>query len=244
MDSEIPSASLLHPSTQELCLEWMSWEDHAVPQEIRQHVPFDGLLVAVTTYEVGGSVLAQAGPCTGLGHLPNFGRIWVNTNRLDYMTSTNSLETVMVHELGHVIGIGTIWLDEHRALMRPGRYQCDPVSQPEVARTFAGQAGVAEFHSLGGSNEPPLDLLCHHWNEDRFQTEALTPFITIRADGANHQPLSRMTLGALQDLGYDVDYDAADAYSLPAPGFRLAPHEAGPETFAHSDPIVVILDRH
>lgn len=28
-------------------------------------------------------------------------------------------------------------------------------------------------------------------------------------------PLSRMTIGSLQDLGYQVNYGAADAYSLP-----------------------------
>jgi len=29
-------------------------------------------------------------------------------------------------------------------------------------------------------------------------------------------PISRVTIGALEDLGYSVDYAAADAYRLPA----------------------------
>ncbi len=31
-----------------------------------------------------------------------------------------------------------------------------------------------------------------------------------------HEPLSTVTIGALEDLGYSVDYSAAEAYTLPA----------------------------
>ena len=44
-----------------------------------------------------------------------------------------------------------------------------------------------------------------------FQTELMTGFAS-----ADHMPLSRLTLGALADLGYRVDPALADPYTLPA----------------------------
>ena len=49
-----------------------------------------------------------------------------------------------------------------------------------------------------------------HWRETVFRSEMMTGFI-----GASGNPLSRMTVGSLQDLGYVVDLNAAEPYSLP-----------------------------
>ncbi|SRR5690554_195513 len=235
----IPNATTLPPYYRESCLRWQSWNEAIVPPELRNVGWFDGLLVTVTAAQPGETALALAGPCWTPNPFPNFGRIWVNMNRLDMMTTTNSLETVMIHELGHVLGIGTIWLDEHRNLIRPIPNNC---GNPSLPSTFAGQAGVSEYQALGGTNQPPLDELCHHWSEERFHTEALTPYITIDPGGNNHDPLSRMTLGALQDLGYQVNYSAADPYTLPAPGLQPHAPREGAETFRYADPLIYIVD--
>src|SRR5690606_26909232 len=125
----------------------------------------------------------------------------------EFMTTTTSLESVIIHELGHILGVGTIWRDDHRDLARPSQAHClDANHEPHVTRTFAGPRGVNEHHALGAAGQPPLDQNCAHWSEQRFQTEVLTPSITISSDGNNHQPLSRMTIGALEDIGYVVDY--------------------------------------
>ena len=51
-----------------------------------------------------------------------------------------------------------------------------------------------------------------HWDEDTFNAELMTGF----AESAGiAMPISRMTVGSLQDLGYTVNYAAADAYTLP-----------------------------
>ena len=49
-----------------------------------------------------------------------------------------------------------------------------------------------------------------HWREEIFANELMTGFLDT---GAN--PLSRVTIGAFEDLGYGVDYERADAYRLP-----------------------------
>ncbi len=49
---------------------------------------------------------------------------------------------------------------------------------------------------------------------------------------AGDNPLSRMTIAALEDMGYEVNYDAADAFGLPS-ALRLA--ELG---------VVAVMDGH
>ncbi len=49
-----------------------------------------------------------------------------------------------------------------------------------------------------------------HWRESVFGNELMTGFL----DGGIN-PLSRVTVGALEDMGYEVNYDAADEFRLP-----------------------------
>ena len=49
-----------------------------------------------------------------------------------------------------------------------------------------------------------------HRRESVMGTELMTPYLS---DGSN--PLSRITLASLADLGYAVEFGAADAYTLP-----------------------------
>jgi hypothetical protein len=53
-----------------------------------------------------------------------------------------------------------------------------------------------------------LGSTCIHWDEVCFDNEIMT---SVLDDGAN--PLSRVTIGSLEDLGYTVDYSAADSYT-------------------------------
>ena len=81
-----------------------------------------------------------------------------------------------------------------------------------------------EFYDLGlktwEEDRIPLTLnaagspgsICSHWSEFSFNTtvnsELMTPF--FRTGVAN--PLSTVTVGALEDLGYEVDYSKADGF--------------------------------
>jgi hypothetical protein len=49
-----------------------------------------------------------------------------------------------------------------------------------------------------------------HWREETFFNELMTGFL-----GSPPSPLSRLTVASLADLGYGVDFGAADPYSLP-----------------------------
>jgi hypothetical protein len=125
--------------------------------------------------------------------------------------------------MGHVVGIGTIW-------PRKGLLQGAGTSNP----TFLGQHAQVEFGSLRGSGPTPVPVEntggtgTHdsHWRETVFATELMTGFVD-----APGNPLSRMTVASLQDLGYIVDMNAAEPYTLPdlqklAEAGVLTPHVA------------------
>jgi hypothetical protein len=49
-----------------------------------------------------------------------------------------------------------------------------------------------------------------HWRDTVFGAELMTGFVN---EGGN--PMSRVTIASLQDLGYQVNMDAAQPYQLP-----------------------------
>ena len=73
---------------------------------------------------------------------------------------------------------------------------------------------MAAFDRAGGrnyqGNKVPLEQGDDgHWRNSVFQNEVMCP-----TAGIGHY-LSEETLGAFEDLGYEVDYSQADAYRLP-----------------------------
>ena len=50
-----------------------------------------------------------------------------------------------------------------------------------------------------------------HWRESVFGNELMTGFLN-----ASSNPLSRLTVAAMEDMGYQVNYNVADAFTLPS----------------------------
>jgi hypothetical protein len=156
-----------------------------------------------------GGVLGRAGPQFIRDNaLPAKGIMEFDTADLQSMESDGSLLNVIIHEMGHVIGIGTIW-DEKGLL----------VGCPTANPIFLGAKARAEFAALTNGDAAPVPVAntggpgtrCGHWRESVFGHELMTGFLN---NGAN--PVSRMTIASLEDLGYEVNYAAADAYTLPS----------------------------
>jgi hypothetical protein len=151
-----------------------------------------------------GNTLANAGPTawrdggTGLPYLAAVGIDPADSDRAD-------LTSVLIHEFAHALGFpGT---DSFQSYIE-GAY-------------FVGANAVREYRAIFGAAADPAGVPMEegggegtaygHWSEDVFGNELLTGFIT---PGGN--PLSRITVGAFADIGYTVDYAAADPYSPPA----------------------------
>ncbi len=157
-----------------------------------------------------GQVLGQAGP-THLrpgSMLPARGEMTFDAADLAALEAEGTLDDVIAHEMGHVLGVGTLW--EQKGLL-DGAGTGDPV--------FTGAGAVAEYAALGGDGPVPVEntggagTAGGHWRESRFGTELMSGFIR---DAGN--PLSRVTAASLADLGYEVDLAAAEPYALPPAG--------------------------
>ena len=66
-----------------------------------------------------------------------------------------------------------------------------------------------------------------HWRESVFDAELMTSS-QLMERGTN-EPLSLVTVAALDDMGYMVDYDAAEPYTLPASARAAARRSAHAE---------------
>lgn len=161
-----------------------------------------------------GGTLGMAGPCLvrTANQLPIYGLMVLDSADVALMLSNGTLESVVVHEMGHVLGVGTIW--PNLGLLNYNSSEC--LSATSV--TFNGPRATAEWQALGGIGGLPVEsnygpgTKCGHWSEAVFDTELMTGF--AEAPGVL-MPLSSVTVASLADLGYEVDMNAADPYNLP-----------------------------
>jgi hypothetical protein len=174
----------------------------------------DDLRITVQEGLLGGSTnspggaLANAGPVefrSGSTGLP-----WDAVAGIDpFDASDPQLRNIVLHEFGHALGFG----------ISGGGVTF--YSQFVVGSGFTGPNAVREYRSLFGNSATSVPLETGggggtagaHWSESVFRTELMTGY--SEAAGVP-MPLSRLTVAAMQDMGYTVNYAAADAFSRPS----------------------------
>jgi hypothetical protein len=174
-----------------------------------------------------GRILGQAGPTVLRPRtlLPAKGMMEFDVGDLAQLEFEGDLQSVILHEMGHVLGLGTIW--RQLRLLR-GSGTANPV--------FVGQNSMREFSALIEVDQPtpvPVEnrggpgTAGGHWRESVFGNELMTGFLS-----GTDQPFSRLTIACFQDLGYQVDYTVANSYILPTAlqlammGIGADPHHA------------------
>jgi hypothetical protein len=173
------------------------------------------ILVSLEPIDGAGNVLGAAGPCyvRNPTTLPVMGLMRFDTADLDVLESQGVLQTVILHEMGHVLGFGTIWPD--LGLL------ADPSLPPANGTDphFTGAQARIAFDEVGGAGYTGLKVPVEntggestadsHWRESVFGDELMTGELDL---GAN--PLSRVTVASFGDMGYSVNLAGADPYTL------------------------------
>lgn len=183
----------------------------------------DDLLILAEGTVIDGpnGILGQAGPTHVRpdSRIPIKGIMSFDSADLQGLEDSGELLDVIIHEMGHVIGIGTIWSEL-------GLIEGSGTNNP----LFIGTAAMREYASLTGidglvkvpvANTGGPGTREGHWREATFDSELMTGF-----DDPGRNALSRLTAASLQDLGYEVNLEAADNYSLPLRQLRVDELEA------------------
>lgn len=198
-------------------------------------VAFDGGQVSITGVHIfvqlqeidgpggkNGNILGQAGPCALRDDLsPYLGVMTFDTFDLDELQASGSLETVILHEMGHVLGVGSLW-DFVGLLENPsipnnegvdtfftGARATDVFLELLGGQPFAGNVVPVENNAQPGSSDS-------HWRETVVVDELMSPRLGGPGEVA---PMSALTIGSMGDLGFFVPNElAADAWSLPPQG--------------------------
>jgi hypothetical protein len=176
------------------------------------------ILAVLDSIDGPGKILGQAGPCVvrSASGFPIFGLMEFDTADVANLEAAGQFALVIEHEMGHVLGYGTLW----GSLLVGGGGSDPHLVGPQALAAFDQSGGLN--YTLGAKvpieNTGGAGTRDAHWRESVFKNELMTGFIN---PGAN--PLSVVTTASMGDLGYLVNYAASDGYTVPAAAAAARP---------------------
>jgi hypothetical protein len=202
---DLPDVRLINTDSTDVCLP-------VIDEVIDDLVAF----VVVDSIDGPGRILGGAAPCavrSGAPGLPVAGIMILDVADLARL-SDNSLRDLVTHELGHILGFGSLW--QQRRLV---------AGASRTAFAYGGAAARAAYAGVGSFGQPadsvPVDNSGRpgsehvHWVEGGWRE---TELMTATLSPVN--PLTTLTTASLRDLGYLTTDLVADAFPVPAPGLR------------------------
>lgn len=185
-----------------------------LPQIPTVNQVIDDVLVDVIALPIDGpgGILGLAGPCAlrSGSNLPVYGVVQLDSDDLARLEVDRVLEAVALHEIGHVLGFGSLWQQRQ---LRAGSGSNDP--------RYTGRGANEAYAKLGGTGHVPLEIegglgsRDSHWRESVLGNELMTG--SINSGVLN--PLSTVTVRAMEDLNYTVNLEGAMDYRLPLPQY-------------------------
>jgi len=146
--------------------------------------------------------------------LPTYSRIVINEEAVGTLLN---LDEFAANTIGRALGFGSLWTTT------------GIVQEIDGVPTYTGPNGLREIaelsDNLNGVNvlEDGVDgaLAAEYWSEAILNAELMTSRVELRRPesgeaflGRPDNPISKLTIAAMEDLGYQVNYGAADSFSL------------------------------
>ena len=185
------------------------------------------LLVLVHIHSIDGlgGVLGQSGPCVvrQSSHLPAVGVMELDSADLGALEAKGELGSVVLHEMLHVVGFGTVWTDFSPSLVSGAGTANSAYTGAQALAAAIGFNGApatwisVPLENCGTSSPTPCGSGTRdsHWLEPVFKNELMTGWLS----GTTH-PLSLTTAESFADMGYTVDPSTADPFDLATAGLR------------------------
>jgi hypothetical protein len=178
------------------------------------------ILAVIDSIDGPGQILGSAGPCyiRGSNDLPIVGLVRLDTADLALLNTNGLMGDVILHEIGHTLGFPALWGPGFADLLVGDTTSTNPYyTGLRAGRDFVVAGGML-VNGIGVpvENTGGAGTRLGHWRESVLSTELMTGYIST-----SNNPLSRITIGALMDLGYQVNFGAADAYLLPGASLRV-----------------------
>ena len=192
-----------------------------------------------------GKTLGSAGPCLTrvTGGLTVVGIMRFDSADLTDLANKGRLNAVVLHEMLHIVGVGTLW--RRRGILADSGLATVRVTGPLAATACVSDHGgttACQGGAVPAENCLDLDaaLTCgvgtidSHWKESVFQGELMTGYLQT------NNPLSKMTLQSLADLGYIVRLTTAEPYTVPTPPVAIGAGAMGASLRAASEELIVL----
>ena len=192
----------------------------------------EDMIINVNFKKMASNILGSAGPTyytitSTNKYIPIEGDMTFNTINWEMQKSDikvngrNEAFYTVLHEMGHVLGIGTLWdfnnlvstdrlwYTGHNALRE---YRNCNQNQQLVALPIEddGGGGTAYGHPEEGDS-----VHNYRYNDGKLHPGLDTELMTGYSEGlTNPDPLSKITIGFLEDIGFDVDYNCSDDFKI------------------------------
>lgn len=150
-----------------------------------------------------GKILGHASPIivqdVGTRTLPIEGTMTFDAHDVYKLHQEGQLRQVIVHEMLHVLGFGTLW-ETNGCVFGCSQWNIFKCKAAHSMYRKMGGVGTLAVEDTGSKGSR-----CGHWKESIFKDELGSPSIDV---GVN--PISMVTVASFYDLGFKVKYDCKE----------------------------------
>jgi len=154
-----------------------------------------------------GGLLGFADCTYSFGNRCVAGVMVFDKNEFQNFTDADNKVTIL-HEMGHVLGLVNIF-NNCNLNCGPNDYEYKCLKAKREFAALRGDDVPLQLENTGGEG-----TACYHWKQDIFRTDESSEIMTGIFESDKGQPISRVSVAALDDIGVfeGIDYSQADVW--------------------------------